>query len=190
MNTAYIALLRGINVSGHNKIKMAELTQLLTTLGFANVTTYIQSGNIVFLAPKQQQNELENIIKEAIKKHYDFDVPVTVLNQDEFCHVLEHIPLESFNVSDIAEEGARVGICFLSKQPMPEAMEKLLSYVVEPEKLTINNKTAYLHCPNGFGKTKLTNNFIENKLKVSATTRNWKTVVKINQMLNTIQSGL
>ncbi len=189
MLIAYVALLRGINVSGHKKIKMADLTLLLTELGFTEVSTYIQSGNIVFLASEQQQDELEIIIKEAIKTQYSFDVPVIVLNKEQFRLVHDNIPLKQFNVSDIVEEGSRVGISFLSKQPTPEASDKLLSYVIEPEKLIITHKTVYLHCPQGFGKTKLSNNFFENKLKVSATTRNWKTVVKINQMLNTIQSG-
>lgn len=180
----YIALLRGINVSGYKKIKMADLKVLLQSLGFSAIQTYIQSGNVVFLSQQQDQSLLESDINKAIQKKYGFDVPVTVLNSDEFCTVHNNIPLSHFNVDDINVNGTKVCISFLSSKPGKEAIIKLLSYVVAPEKLVIENQSVYLYCPKGYGISKLSNNFIENKLKVSATTRNWKTVVKIQEMLS------
>ncbi|MCJ8321732.1 MAG: DUF1697 domain-containing protein [Colwellia sp.] len=181
---AYIALLRGINVSGQKKIKMADLKVLFQHLGFSEIQTYIQSGNVVFYADQEDKHLLADHIKTAIQKHYGFDVPVTVLSRNEFFSVHNNIPLGNFNVDDINENGTKIYISFLSSKPENDMINKLLSYVVSPEKLIIEDKFAYLYCPNGYGKSKLSNNFIENKLKVSATTRNWKTVVKIHEMMN------
>jgi len=186
---AYIALLRGINVSGQKKIKMADLKVLFEDLGFNEIQTYIQSGNVVFFTQQDDQYLLENHIKTSIKKQYGFDVPVTVLNKNEFCTVHDNIPLAKFNVDDINESGTKVYISFLSNKPEKDAINKLLSYVIAPEKLIIDDSFAYLYCPNGYGKSKLSNNFIENKLKVTSTTRNWKTVVEMHKMLNVKESN-
>ena len=102
---SYVALLRGINVSGHKKIKMADLSLLFQNLGFSKVNTYIQSGNIVFLAPQQEHYLIRDVINTAIQKQYNFDVPVSVLTKSEFAAVHHAIPLDDFNVSDIVEHG-------------------------------------------------------------------------------------
>ena len=180
----YIALIRGINVSGHKKIKMAELKCLFESLNLCNVQTYIQSGNVIFQAPVQSQGTLASLIQGAIQAQYSFEVPVLVFNKNEFNTIHDNIPLKIFNVSDLAKEGTKVCISFLSKQPEQSAIDKLLTYVVAPEQLIIKNQVAYLYCPNGYGITKLSNNFIENKLKVNVTTRNWKSVVKIQEMID------
>jgi len=180
----YIALFRGINVSGQKKIKMADLKVLFQNLGFNDIQTYIQSGNVVFFAEQEDHLLLENQIKIAVNSSFGFDVAITVLTKNKFCDAHNRIPLGNFDVDDINEDGAKVYISFLSQEPEKDMINKLLSYVVAPEKLIIEDKFAYLYCPNGYGKSKLSNNFIENKLKVSATTRNWKTVAKIHEMMN------
>ena len=171
----YISLLRGINVGGQKKILMKDLKALYESLGFANVVTYIQSGNLLFSSEVKAETAI-NQIEEAISKQYGFDVPVQVREVSDFESIIKNCP---FSELDLVEEGTRVMVTFLDVQPTEENTEKLISYVKEPERLVLVGREVYLHCPNGYGKTKLSNSFLENKLKVGATTRNWKSVLKL-----------
>jgi len=176
--TTYISLLRGINVSGQKKIKMPELKSLYESLGLRDVSTYIQSGNVIFNSDKEAA-----LIKEQLQQNiaqcFSFDVSVEVISYDEFTKIKEQLP---FTEVDIEQDGAKVLITFLSKVPKAMSIEKLMSYVKLPEQLIVKDKVIYLHCPNGYGKTKLSNNFIENKLKVIATTRNIKSIIKLSTL--------
>ncbi len=174
----YISLLRGINVSGKKKIIMKDLKALYESLDFKDVITYIQSGNVIFESDEQESILIEKI-EEAIEEHYGFDVPVQIRTISHFENIIEICP---FSELDLVEEGTRAMVTFLEKEPTKETLEKLATYVNEPERLVSVGREVYLHCPNGYGKTKLNNNFIENKLKVKATTRNWKSVVKLYAM--------
>jgi len=171
----YISLLRGINVTGQKKIIMKDLKALYESLGFDDVVTYIQSGNVIFTSEVKVGTAIAQI-EEAISKQYGFDVPVQVREVSDFESIIKNCP---FSELDLAEEGTRVMVTFLDAQPTDENTEKLMTYVKEPERLVVVDREVYLHCPNGYGKTKLTNNLIENKLKVRATTRNWKSLVKL-----------
>ena len=171
----YISLLRGINVSGQKKIIMKDLKALYESLGFENVVTYIQSGNVIFES-KLDEDVLMEKIESAIIKEYGFDVPVQVRRASEFENIIEACP---FAELDLVEEGTRVMVTFLASLPSSEYVEKLMTYVKEPECLVFMDRVVYLHCPHGYGKTKFSNVFIENKLKVKATTRNWKSVCKL-----------
>lgn len=176
--TTYVSLLRGINVSGQKKVKMTDLKMLYESLGLQNVVTYIQSGNVIFKSDKEA-DILKVFLEQAIEQHYSFQVPVKVISEDEFLMIKTHIPFSNINVE---LDGAKVLITFLSASPKVELADKLMTYIQAPEKLIINDKIIFLHCPNGYGKTKLSNNFIENKLKVSATTRNLKTLIKLSAL--------
>lgn len=172
----YIALLRGINVSGQKKINMADLVNHCEDLDFQEVSTYIQSGNLLFKSSTQDESKLANLLQDKIKQEYGFEVPVLVINKEQLVTVFKQLPFEKI---DIASEGNKVLISFLNTVPETEKLNHLLSYVKPPEKLVTSQKVIYLHCPNGYGKTKLSNNFIESKLKVIATTRNLKTIEKL-----------
>jgi len=174
----YISLLRGINVSGQKKIIMKDLKALYESLGFENVVTYIQSGNVIFKSNKSEDVLIE-LIEKAISNKYGFDVPVQIRSTGEFEHIIKAC---SFGELDLVEEGTRVMVTFLALVPSTEFVAKLMTYVKEPERLLIVGREVYLHCPNGYGKTKLSNIFIENKLKVKATTRNWKSVIKLYEL--------
>lgn len=176
----YIALLRGINVSGQKKIKMADLVQHCLAIDFKEVSTYIQSGNICFQHTNNNQQALSILLQDKIKQEYGFDVPVIVLSKAEFLEASAQLP---FNHIDIEKEGNQVLLSFLNALPGEEHVNHLLTYVNAPEQLVVNQKRIYLHCPNGYGKSKLSNNFIENKLKVIATTRNFKTINKLALLL-------
>lgn len=173
----YISLLRGINVSGQKKIKMSDLLNLYNELGFINVKTYIQTGNVLFQTDEKDLSKISNMIQNKIKDIYEFEVPVIIRKNDEISTILKSNPfLEQENL-DINN----VYITFLNQNPLEENLTKMtysrgkeLNY--EPDKFIINEKEIYIFCSNGYGQTKLTNNFFENKLKVIATTRNLKTL--------------
>lgn len=175
----YISILRGINVSGQKKIVMKELKSLYESLGFENVLTYIQSGNVIFDSDIDHAEDIERSIRDAIKAKYNFEVPVDIRTSHEFKEVLANLPFDDVNLET---DGTQMLITFLAQQPDKSAVNRLMEYVKAPEKLTLGDKCIYLHCPNGYGKTKLSNVFIEKKLDVLATTRNLKSVNKLCEL--------
>ncbi len=172
----YIALLRGINVSGQKKIKMADLKSHLEEIGFENVQTYIQSGNVLFESDESSIDKLENRIIDKIKEKYGWDVPTLVKTATDFQRALDNNPY----VND--KEDQKVYFVFLKEEPAPEHVDKLAQTDYSPELYTIDGKNIYLYPANGFGKAKLNNNLFEAKLKVQATTRNLKTVRTLLEM--------
>jgi uncharacterized protein (DUF1697 family) len=173
----YLSILRGINVSGQKMIKMADLKALYETLGFKNITTYIQSGNVVF--ESKTKKNLAALIEQKIKNTFGFDVPVIVLTQREMQAIVEQNPfLKEKNI-----ELDRLYVTFLAETPLAENLTKIATYDYSPEVFVIKEKAAYLYCPKGYGNTKLSNSFFENKLKVKATTRNWNTTNKLFEIL-------
>ena len=176
----YIALLRGINVSGKKKIKMADLRSHLEELKFKNIKTYIQSGNILFKSTETNQAVLEQQIKDKIEKKYGFDVPVMVKLATDFQRVIENNPF----IKDEANDIKCMHITFLGSLPTQEQIDHLATYNYPSEEYLLENKDIYFYAPNGYGRAKMNNNFFEKKLKVRATTRNWKTVNKLLVMAN------
>lgn len=177
----YLAILRGINVSGQKKIRMADLKALFESINFQDVETYIQSGNVVFESNSKQISQLKLKIENSIEKSYNFYVPVEIRTKDDMKYIVDNCP---FNPVDMESDGTKVLVTFLSDQPSPENTLKIMEFVVPPEKLMIIEKEVYLYCPDGYGKTKLSNTFLEKKLGVVATTRNWKSICKFYELLN------
>ena len=177
--TRVLSLLRGINVSGQKKIKMAELKSQYEKLGFTNVKSYIQSGNILFSPPKNSSKaSLKKAIEETILQHYGFDVDVQIKTQDDWKAIVENCP---FPITE--ETKTKLHLSFLSKAPSKNKIELLYEQVKVPEKLVIDKDIIYLYCPNGYGRSKLTNTVIESKLGVKATTRNWQTIEALQNLL-------
>lgn len=175
----YISVLRGINVSGQKKIKMADLKSLYESLGFQNVVTYIQSGNVIFDAGSSDKNELKTTTEKAIEERYAFHVPVDIRTHREISDIIDNNPLGPV---DPQKNGTKVLVTFLSAEPAAEKIAGLQHHVAEPEQLFVMGKEVYLYCPNGYGKSKLSNTFLEKKLGVGATTRNWKSVLKLYEL--------
>ena len=175
----YVSILRGINVSGQKKMAMNDLRSLYELLGFQNVVTYIQSGNVIFEATVKNKTNLKVKIEEAIKKKYKFHVPVEIRTNRELENIIKNIP---FGSVDLLEDGTRIFITFLSSKPLAVKVAEIKKYVVAPEKLVVRGIEVYLYCPNGYGKSKLSNTFLEHKLGVAATTRNWKSVIKLYEL--------
>lgn len=174
----YIALLRGINVSGQKKVKMADLRQMLQRLGFQEVTTYIQSGNIVLKSDETQIGAIENKITQGINDAFGFEVPILVKPKREIQNILENNPFD--NAEDI--EANSIYFVLLKEMPESSLIEFFNKEKYDSERFAIIDKCVYLCCKNGYGKAKLNNNLIERKLKVSATTRNYRTMTKLLEM--------
>ncbi|MFD2563103.1 DUF1697 domain-containing protein [Aquimarina rubra] len=177
----YIALLRGINVGGHKKIKMADLKEMLEKLGFSDVVTYIQSGNIVFRDASGNIDLLETKIQTAIKNRFDFDVPVLIMTHNTLNEIFQKNPytkrLESGEIDD-----KKMYFMLLCDQPDPLAVEELSKVSFDPEEFIITKNVIYLFAAIGYGKTKLHNNFFEKKLNCQTTTRNLRTLSKLLEL--------
>lgn len=171
----YVSILRGINVSGQKKIKMVDLRAMYESLGFSNIVSYIQSGNVAFQSPLQDQRSLAQQIEAAILDHFTFEVPVIVLNQTELENTLTNNPFSE-------EKQSRSYVTFLAEEPEYGRVEKVKALDYAPEEWVLAGKIIYFYSPSGYGRAKMSNNFFEQKLKVRATTRNWKTVHKLLQM--------
>ena len=175
----YIALLRGINVSGQKKIKMVELKESLESLSFSDVVTYIQSGNIIFKADEKSISKLENKIHEKILTDFGFEVPVLVKTPKEIKHALNNNP---FQKKDDKYDPKLFAVVFLKEKPKAENIAKLKTYDYSPEEYVLKDKIIYYYAANGAGNAKMNNNFFENKLKVQATSRNWRTTRKLVEL--------
>ncbi|MCB0704275.1 MAG: DUF1697 domain-containing protein [Saprospiraceae bacterium] len=168
----YIALLRGINVSGQKKIKMADLRDLLAKNGMQQVQTYIQSGNILFEHPEKHPTELAAWITDIIRNAYDFEVPTIVLKPNDLEKAIAGNPFSK----DPAKDPTRFYVTFLEQAPDPELVKQLKALDYSPEEVVVDEAVVYFYSPESYGRAKMNNNFLEKKLKVPATTRNWRSV--------------
>jgi uncharacterized protein (DUF1697 family) len=156
---------------------MSELKLLFEDLGFWNVQTYIQSGNVIFSSKEKSSEKFEVKISSTIKNKFGFNVKVIVVNPEEIEYVLKNNPYIKRK-----KDTEKLCITFLSKAPSNENIERLSAINYSPEEYFIEGKYIYLFVPNGFGKAKLNNNLFENKLKVVGTSRNWKTVKALSEL--------
>lgn len=179
--TTYISILRGINVSGQKLIKMDALRKSYENLGFHNVTTYVQSGNVIFIGNNPKPEELEQTITRQIEKDFGFEVPVIVLSIDKLKQIIDCNPFAK------EKESAFLYVTFLATQPVPYDKKIVEDKKLINEEIGFTDEAIYLYCPKSYGTSKLNNNLIENKLKVIATTRNWKTT---NELLKIAQQTI
>ncbi len=178
----YIALLRGINVSGHHKIKMTELKQLFLDLGYHDISTYIQSGNVVFKSYIKEPILIEDFIVSAISRHFGHAIKVLILTKKELTTIFNNNPFLAKNPTmDIS----KLHVTILNKKPdLAEISPIEILVATNNDEFQLIENTIYLYCPNGYGNTKLNNNLFEKKLMATATTRNWKTISKLMELSN------
>lgn len=169
--TTYISILRGINVGGQKIIKMDALRKMYEKLHFEDVKTYVQSGNVIFSAKEKDTKALEKLIVSQIEKDFGFDASIIVLNIKTLEEIIENNPFAKDNL----KETEFLHVTFLANNPSEFDKEKIIEKKHPNEEIAFTPNAVYLYCPNGYAKTKLSNHFLENKLKVQATTRNWKT---------------
>ena len=168
----YFALLRGINVGGRNMIPMADLKKLFEENGFTNVSTYLQSGNVVFQSDFSNGKEIEILLKQSIHEVFKLQLDVIVKPADVLTELILHNPFKE----QIKLEGDKTGVAFLSDIPTMASFEKLQQFDRLSDEYEIFQDYVYVYCPNGFGRARLTNAVLESKLKVRSTIRNWKTI--------------
>ena len=174
----WVALLRGVNVGGARKIRMAELRDLCASLGFESVATYIQSGNVVFRAAEDDPATVAAMVSDAVERTFDFDV--TTLVRD--AHQLEAVVAGNPFLAEGVEDTRRLHVTFLGETPQASIREDFARYRVGGDELRLVGREAYLHCPGGMGRSKLTPAFIERSLGTASTTRNWRTVNTLLEM--------
>ncbi len=174
----YISILRGVNVGGQAQIKMDALRKSYEKLQLNNVTTYIQSGNVIFDAVENDPRTIENKISSQIEADFGVQVPVIVLTSESLKKIIEENPF----VKDPGKDMAFLHVTFLAEIPKPYDRESIEDKKQGDEEIRFSEKAIYLYCPHGYGRTKLNNNFLEKKLKVGATTRNWKTTLELARL--------
>lgn len=175
----YIALLRGINVGGKNKLPMRELVNSLERMGLQNVKTYIQSGNVIFRSSPNQETEISGQISREIQKSYGFTPHTMVVSLDEFRKAIDNNPFGA-----AVSEPQTLHLYFLETEPTNPDMEKLEKIKQDRERYSLKGKVFYLHAPDGIGRSKLATR-VERALGAVATARNWRTVNQIYQIATT-----
>ena len=172
----YIALLRGVNV-GQNLLKMDRLRGLCAELAFRNVATYVQSGNILFEAAGSASKCCE-ALEKRLAGETRLPVTITVRTPAELAAIIARNPF----LKDSTVDRARLHVTFLADAPAKDGAAKLAAIKAGADRFIVSGKEVYLHCPNGYGASKLSNGAIEKALAVRATTRNWNTVNKLYEM--------
>jgi uncharacterized protein (DUF1697 family) len=180
----YIALLRGTNVAGKNPVKMGALKEIFEDIGFLNVRTYVQSGNVVFRAAEASPADISTILESTLKKKLGLTVPVLVRTSIQIEAVLKGNPYlnDTKLKSAKAVDENMLHVTFLSDAPHAPGLKKLGSIKSTPDRFVMSGEEIYLHCPDGYGRSKLSNNVIEKALETRATTRNWRTVNQLFAM--------
>lgn len=174
----YIALLRGINVGGHNKVPMKDLRSLLSKIKLESVQTYIQTGNIVFMSKETNTSKLEEKINKAISSHFGLDIQVLVKSVQQLKHIFDTCPFSE-------EKKINSYFIMLNKMPDIDLVKEASKKIYENEEYVIYDDSIYFYSANGYGRAKFNLIFFERKLNVKATARNYKTMVKLLSLSQT-----
>jgi len=172
----YVALLRGINVGGRKKVSMADLHALVEALDAEDVATHLQSGNVV-LRSRETAAELGSAIEAAIDRELGLDVTVVIRTGAQLRKVVAENPLAGRE-----SDAKKLHVAFLAETPERSRVAKLDPARAEPDAFHVAGVEVYLHYPKGYGRSKLTNAWLEQQLGVAATTRNWRTVTNLAEL--------
>lgn len=176
MNT-WIALFRGINVGGHHILPMKELKALLLDLGCENVQTYIQSGNVVFSSASDDANALSEAMSDRVAKDFGFRPDVLLLTPDQLQQAIDDNPFPK-----AIDDPKTLHLSFLTEVAHAADLDTMTALKSDTESFKLSDAVFYLHAPDGIGRSKLAAK-TEALLGVSATARNWRTVIKLQAML-------
>lgn len=174
----HVALLRGINLAGKNRLPMKDLAAMFTDAGCTSVATYIQSGNVVFDASPALARRIPDRIEKAIADRFGYRIPVVTRTAGELRKVVRGNPF--------LRAGADAGtlhVAFLADSPAVARVKALDPDRSPPDAFVVRGREIYLHCPNGFARTKLTNAYFDSKLSTMTTVRNWRTVETLVDLL-------
>ena len=176
--TTFVALLRGVNVAGHKKIGMPELCRSCEALGLTEVRSYLQSGNLVFSAVDGNPTDIAATLKARIARDFGHEVEVLVMPGEELEHIVSTNPLRPQSGGEEKLFHATILFRHVSETRFAE----LALPAQEGEKAALVGRVVLLYCPHGYGKTKLSTRYFEKALGIPATTRNWRTVLKLRDL--------
>jgi uncharacterized protein (DUF1697 family) len=169
----HAAFLRGINLGSHRKVAMSDLRRMMEEAGLEDVATYLRSGNVVFTAQEVDQSRLRQTIQESIASELGMEVPVVVVTQPQLEAVIEGCPYPEAAAAD----PTKVHATFLD--PMPPGSVWPSVDADAPESFYVGEGVVYMHLPNGMGRARLPGELERAAADVTATTRNWRTVVEV-----------
>ena len=173
----YVALLRGVNLGGRNKLPMKDLAGMFARAGCTDVVTYIQSGNVVFRATEACAARVPSAIAKAVADRLGFRAPVVMRTAGELRGVARGNPFLRAGA-----EAESLHVMFLADRPSPARVATLDPKRSPTDEFEVVGREIYLRCPNGVGRTKLTNAYFDAKLATTSTMRNWRTVLKLVEM--------
>ncbi|HEY8477217.1 MAG TPA: DUF1697 domain-containing protein [Chloroflexota bacterium] len=177
--TTYIALLRAINVGGHQKVAMTQLREFLVELGFADVRSLLQTGNLLFRSDTTAGSELERRLEAEAAKRLGLRTDFLIRTADEWRRVIERNPF-----ADVAERNpSHLVVTFLKEVPDERSVDALRAAVTGPESIAADGNHLYISYPHGIGRSRLTNALIEAKLGTRGTGRNWNTILKLGTLI-------
>jgi uncharacterized protein (DUF1697 family) len=172
----YVALLRGINLGPHKKIAMPKLRELIEGLGTADVSTYVQSGNVIFRG-RGGAAKLTQTIEKQIEKEFGLSVDVLLRTPAQLAKIVAANPFAKDQ-----DDPTKLHVTFLADTPSRARARELEQGDFDPDELRVVGQEVFLHCPHGYGRSKLSNTFFEKELGVRGTTRNWRTVTKLAEL--------
>jgi uncharacterized protein (DUF1697 family) len=170
----YVALLRSVNIGGHGRVAMNDLRESFAALGYADIETYIQTGNVLFDAKSKSEAAVASSIQERLAEEFGNSPAVILRTVPELLRV--------GRASPYAKKGAdpaRHHVTFLAERPDPKVVASLVLPASGRDELVVDGQEVYVHTPDGYGNTKLTGALLERRLGVLSTTRNWNTVTKL-----------
>jgi uncharacterized protein (DUF1697 family) len=190
MDQTYIALLRGINVGGKRIVKMDALRSWLEALpSVKHVLTYIQSGNVIFRADTDKDaGQLHEMIESKLEASLGFRVPVVLRTVEELRNIMDSCPFAE--ASPEGQGHGQLHVIFLSQEPDEAGLKKLAAAPDKGDALRIRNREAYLLCRGSYRDTVYSNAFLEKKLGLTATTRNWETVSKLAGLAKSMEQAM
>jgi uncharacterized protein (DUF1697 family) len=176
--TTHLALLRGINVSGHNMMKMEALKTMLENMGFQNVVTYVQSGNVFVDTEEESASKVSFMIKQEIFKVFGHDVPAVVIAKEDLEACFKNSPF----LKEKEVDTKKLYVAFVSVALKSENINDLKISQFKPDEASLDGNRIFIKYAVGAGKTRFDQKYIEKKLNVTATIRNWNTVTNLLQM--------
>ncbi len=179
----FISMLRGVNVGGHNRIKMDALRELYESLKLRDPQTYVQSGNVVFKTKERDAGLLAAHIENGIERSFGFRPAVVVRTASDLRKVIARNPFATRTGID----PSKLLVTFLANDPEPEGRDKILKIKADPDELRIDGREVYTYFPDGMARPKVPWALIEKTLKTSGTGRNWNSVMKLLEIAEKLE---
>ena len=175
----HVALLRAVNVAGHNKVAMRDLVELLGALGMSDPRSLLQSGNLVFRSPGASDAALERVLEEAVRERLGLETAIMVRDAKDWRAVVAENPFPA----EAERNPSRLLVVFLKDTPDPQAVAALQAAIAGREAVHVRSRHTYIVYSDGFGRSRLTTALIEKKLETQGTARNWNTVLRIGALM-------